>query len=43
MTTTDPNKQNLSKCIEMADYLLDNSSSVEDLYESLEKVLVEIC
>ena len=39
MTTTDPNKQNLSRCIEMADYLLDNSSTVDELYSKLEEVL----
>lgn len=39
MTTDDPNKQNLKKCIEMADFVFDNSGSVDKLYEEVEKVL----
>lgn len=29
--TKDPNKQNLSKCIELADYVLQNDGSIDDL------------
>lgn len=39
MTSTDPNKQNLSKCILEADFLLNNSGSREALYEQLEEIL----
>ncbi len=39
MTSTDPNKQNLSKCILEADYLLNNGGNKEALYEQLEKIL----
>lgn len=31
MTTTDPAKQNLSKCIELADFRIDNSGSLKEL------------
>lgn len=36
MTTIDPNKQNLKKCIEQADILLTNDGSIDDLYEQLD-------
>ncbi len=42
MTATDPNKQNLSKCIEMSDYKFNNSSTIDELYQQLNKVLQEI-
>lgn len=42
MTADDPNKQNLKMCIEMADFVFDNSSSVEKLFMEVEQVLGEI-
>ncbi len=42
MTADDPNKQNLKKCIEMADFVFDNSGSVEKLFMEVEQVLGEI-
>jgi dephospho-CoA kinase len=42
MTSTDPNKQNLSKCIAMADCLLNNNGSIEGLYKQLEEKLFGI-
>ncbi|MDP2724138.1 MAG: AAA family ATPase [Bacteroidales bacterium] len=33
-STTDPNKQNLGKCIAMADIVLNNNGTVEELYTS---------
>ena len=42
MTTDNPNKQNLSKCIQMADYKFDNSGSQKDLYKQVDKALGEI-
>ena len=42
MASDDPHKQNLSKCIEMSDYRFNNSSTVEDLYQQVDKVLQEI-
>ncbi|MDL2240897.1 AAA family ATPase [Bacteroidales bacterium OttesenSCG-928-K22] len=37
--TSDPNKQNLRKCIEMADHHIDNNGTVEDLYKEIKKSL----
>ena len=42
MTSSDPNKQNLIKCREMADFLFMNDGSIEDLYLEVEKVLTQI-
>lgn len=39
MDSPDPNHQNLRKCIEMADVVLDNSGTVEDLYRQVEAIL----
>ena len=35
---TDPNAQNLPKCIEMSDYVITNDGSLENLYEQIEKI-----
>jgi dephospho-CoA kinase len=35
MTATDPNKQNLRKCIEMADHTFTNDGSIEDLHNNI--------
>jgi dephospho-CoA kinase len=42
MNTIDPNKQNLQKCIEMADFILLNNGTKKDLIQQLEKVLNQI-
>jgi len=42
MSSTDPNKQNLGKCIEMANFLLQNDESIEELNKKIERVLNEI-
>jgi len=42
MTSKDPNKQNLSKCISMADYIFENNGTVEELHKKVEDVLNEI-
>lgn len=39
MNTTDPNKQNLSQCIRLADFKLDNNESIDKLQQQLKKVL----
>ena len=39
MNSDDPNKQNLRKCLEMADLRIENNGSMAQLYESLEKAL----
>lgn len=42
MTSSDPNHQNLRKCIEMADFVFDNNGSIGDLEEAVVKVLQEM-
>ena len=42
MDSTDPNTQNLSKCIELADFKLWNSGTLEQLNQQVEAVLKEI-
>ncbi len=42
MFSQDPNKQNLSKCIEMADYVLDNNKGVEELHKQVEEIYNKI-
>jgi len=37
MNSDDPNKQNLRKCLEMADLRIENNGSIAQLYERLEK------
>jgi len=38
----DPNKQNLSRCIELADYVLQNNGNMETLYHQLEEIMSQI-
>ena len=40
--TSDPNKQNLRKCIECADYHIDNNGSIEDLHKEVAKIVDEL-
>ncbi|MBO4739977.1 MAG: AAA family ATPase [Bacteroidales bacterium] len=42
MNNTDPNKQNISKCISEADFLFNNNKQIEDLYKEVEQVLAKI-
>ncbi|MEI7594883.1 MAG: AAA family ATPase [Bacteroidota bacterium] len=39
MNSQDPNKQNLSKCIEQADFVFKNDSSKENLFFNIESVI----
>lgn len=39
MTTSDPNKQNLSKCIEMADFRIENSGDLNNLHDQVKKFI----
>jgi len=41
-TSDDPNKQNLSKCIELADYKIDNNGTIAELNAKVQKILDEI-
>lgn len=40
MSSTDPNNQNIRKCIEMADIVLSNNGTIEELYRQVENKLV---
>ena len=42
MTAIDPNKQNLQKCIDEADYVIHNDKSVEDLCKQVDMVLEKL-
>ena len=42
MDSDDPNKQNLRRCIAMADFALENNGSTKDLFEQLENILHQI-
>lgn len=42
MTSKDPTKQNLKKCISMADYKYKNNGLKKELYKQIEQVLKEI-
>lgn len=42
MSTNDPNKQNLGKCIAMADFVFDNKGTKDELFEQIESVLQKI-
>lgn len=39
MQATDPNHQNLSACMDLADYRFQNNGSIEELYAEVEKAL----
>ncbi|MBE0638052.1 MAG: AAA family ATPase [Bacteroidales bacterium] len=42
MTTNDPNKQNLKHCIQMADFVFENTGSVAELEMKVEEVIRSI-
>lgn len=42
MGNTDPNKQNIGKAIEMADFVFDNNGNISDLESKVEEVLLKI-
>ncbi len=42
MNSNDPNKQNLSKCIAMADFIFQNNSSIQELFRKVGEALVII-
>ena len=42
MTNTDPNKQNLMACMELADYKFVNNGSFDLLYRQIDEVLTKI-
>ena len=42
MTSEDPNKQNLKKCIEMADFTFDNNGDIRHLEEHIEQIIQKL-
>ncbi len=42
LKSDDPNKQNLSKCIELADYVFNNDGTIEKLQNQVDEVLNKI-
>lgn len=42
MSSTDPNHQNIGRCMQMADHVFMNNGNYEDLYRQVESVLQEI-
>lgn len=42
MNTSNPNKQNLSKCIEMADFVFNNDGNIDSLNIKVKEVLIQI-
>jgi len=42
MNSIDPNKQNISRCIEMADYSFKNDGNIEALEKSVNEIIEEI-
>ena len=42
MTSTDPHKQNLLKCREMADFIINNDGSLEDLHHQINQIIQKI-
>ena len=42
MTSTDPNKQNLSACMALADYTFTNNGTFDELYLQLDRVIEKI-
>ncbi len=41
-TSDDINKQNLKKCIEMADFIISNNEDIESLHSRIEEILMKI-
>lgn len=42
MNSTDPARQNLSRCIQLADHILNNDSTIEELHRQVDNVLTSI-
>lgn len=41
MDNEDPTKQNISACMQLADYTFDNNGSLEDLYQQIEEIITQ--
>ena len=42
MENEDPSKQNVAKCIQLADFVFTNNGTIEDLHKQIEDVLTKI-
>lgn len=42
MNSTDPNHQNLSKCISLADYTINNDGNLDALHQQIDKIIENI-
>jgi len=42
MASDDPNKQNILKCVEMADFRINNNNGLNELFEQLDQILKKI-
>jgi dephospho-CoA kinase len=42
MSSTDPNHQNIGRCMQMADYVFMNNGNFEELYQQVEEVLQQL-
>jgi dephospho-CoA kinase len=42
MTSDDPNKQNISKCIEMSEHTFLNNTTIDELYDQINTYLIKI-
>lgn len=42
MSSTDPNHQNIGRCMQMADYVFNNDGDFENLYRQVEEVLNQL-
>jgi len=42
MQSEDPNKQNLRKCINLADYVFMNNGTLEELHQQIDKAMQTI-
>lgn len=42
MTSTNPNHQNLSRCIELADYVINNDGDFDQLHQKIDEILAKI-
>ncbi|MDD5566990.1 MAG: AAA family ATPase [Patescibacteria group bacterium] len=43
MNSTDPTKPNISRCMTMADFVIDNNGSFDELYAKIDEILEKIC
>jgi len=39
MSSTDENKQNIKKCIELSDFQIDNNSTIADLHKKIDEII----